>query len=96
MNINPIIILISQLIGLYNFALITYIVLQWLIHFDIINKDNKIVNKVYFTLYKIVDPFLKKIRKYLPSFGGLDISPIIAFFLLGFIKNVMFTYFYLR
>lgn len=96
MNINPIIILISQLIGLYNFALITYIVLQWLMHFDIINKDNKTVNKVYFTLHKIVEPVLKKIRKYIPSLGGLDISPIIAFFLLGFVRNVMFTYFYVK
>jgi YggT family protein len=97
MNINPFIILISQIIGLYNLALIIYIVMQWLIHFDIINDNNSFVEKIYNTLQRIIEPFLEKIRKYIPTvFGGIDISPIIAFLLLGFTRNLLFTYFYVR
>jgi YggT family protein len=96
MNINPIIILISKLIGLYNFVLVSYIIMQWLMHFDMINKRNPTVNKIYFALHKMVEPVLSRVRKYIPNFGGIDISPIIVFLLMGFIRDVMFTYFYVR
>ena len=94
MNINPIIILISQIISLYNFALVVYCISSWLIGFGILNRDNKFVYKVMEVLGKIVEPLLSKIRQYLPTISGIDLSPIVLFLLLNFLRNVLFTYFY--
>ena len=96
MNINPIIILISQVISLYNFALVVYCISSWLIAFGILNRDNKFVYKVMEVLGKIVEPLLSKIRQYLPTISGIDLSPIVLFLLLNFLRNVLFTYFYVK
>lgn len=96
MNINPIITLIAQTINIYNFFLLVYIVMHWLFHFDIINRKNELVNKFFFTLHQFMEPLLSRIRRHLPRVGGVDISPIVAFLLLNFTKNVLFTYFYKR
>ena len=94
MNINPIIILISQIISLYNFALVVYCISSWLIGFGILNRDNKFVYKVMEVLGKIVEPLLSKIRQYLPTISGIDLSPIVLFLLLNFLRNVLFIYFF--
>ncbi len=96
MNLNPFIILISQIIYLYNFIIIVYCVIGWLINFGILNIHNKYVSKVSYACGKLADPLLDKIRKYLPDLGGIDISPVIAILGLIFIKNILFTYFYVR
>ena len=96
MNINPIIILISQVISLYNFALVVYCISSWLIGLGILNRDNKFVYKVMEVLGKIVEPLLSKIRQYLPTISGIDLSPIVLFLLLNFLRNVLFTYFYVK
>lgn len=94
MNINPLIILVSQIIYLYNLILIIYIIGEWLINFNVLSTNNIYVYKVMHSLSKIVEPLLNKIRKFLPDLGGLDISPIILILLLNFLKNILFTYFY--
>ncbi|HSQ97679.1 MAG TPA: YggT family protein [Rickettsiales bacterium] len=96
MNINPIIILISQVISLYNFVLIVYCVAGWLINFNILNRDNKFVYKVMYTFGKFIEPVLNKVRKFMPDLGSIDISPIVVFLLLNFLRNILFTYFYVK
>lgn len=96
--LNPIIDLIGQIISLINLILIIWLVLDILINLDIVNRHNALIQKVYFTLGKIVEPMLRPIRrltgKYLPNFGGIDISPVILLLLLGFIKNALYSWFY--
>ncbi|MDD2839564.1 MAG: YggT family protein [Rickettsiales bacterium] len=96
MNINPLIILIAQVISLYNFVLIVYCIAGWLINFNVLNKDNKFVSKIMFIFGKIVEPALNLVRKFLPDLGGIDISPVVVFLLLSFLRNVLFTYFYVK
>jgi len=40
-------------------------------------------------LYSITDPLIKPIRKYLPNFGGLDVSPLIAVIILQLLIRVL-------
>ncbi len=96
MNINPFIILASQIISLYNFLIIVYCIAGWLINFNILNRNNKYVSRLMLTFGKLVEPLLNKIRKFLPDLGGIDISPIIAILGLIFLRNVLFTYFYVK
>ena len=43
-------------------------------------------------LYRITDPVLRPIRNMLPSMGGIDISPVILFLIIVFIRYVIALY----
>lgn len=89
---NPIIYLINSLIELINLALIVYIVLSLLISFNILNRNQPLVAKVYYALGRLMEPLLEPIRRFLPDLNGIDISPIILIMLLNFVQYSLAYY----
>ena len=89
---NSLLGLIIQIINLYQFILIIYIIATWLINFNIINVSNRFIYTLMEALYRICEPSLKLVRNYIPNFGSIDISPIIVYLLLWFIKNLLIEY----
>ena len=89
---TSIIILISQLIEIFIWFLIAQAILSWLVAFNIVNTNNNIVSLVGNFLFKVTEPLLRPIRKFLPDFGGIDISPVILIILLIFFRNLLFEY----
>jgi len=94
MNINPFIDLFGAVISLYTWVLIIHILLSWLVAFNIINGHQPIVRKIQEVLFRLTEPVLKPIRRYMPNLGGIDISPIVLFLLLRFTMSALYTYFY--
>ena len=90
---QSLLILFDNLISFFIWILIINVVLSWLIGFSILNAQNKFVYMVYEFSYKITAPPLNIIRRYLPNFGSVDISPVLLIFLLYFIRNLIFEYF---
>lgn len=88
--IIPLIQTINVLIDIYIWALVIYIAISWLEHFQIINSYNKFVFSMQTFLFRITEPPLVPIRRLLPNFGGLDISPIILILVLNFIRGMLF------
>ena len=43
-------------------------------------------------LYKLSEPSLRLVRKYVPAFGNIDISPIIVYLLLWFVQSLLIEY----
>ena len=80
--------LANQILSLYSFLIIIYVLINILISFNIINGNNSFVNLIMDSLYRIIEPLLIKIRKILPDFGGLDLSPVL---LLIFIRTIQFA-----
>ena len=89
---QSILLLLIQLINLYQFILIIYIIATWLVNFNIINTYNKFVFSVMDDLHKLCVPSLNLVRMYLPTFGTIDISPIIVYLGLWFIKSLLIEY----
>lgn len=89
---NSILILLDNLIGLYQTILIIYIIATWLISFNIINTTNRLVYSIMDALYRLCEPSFRLVRRYLPNFGSLDISPVIILLLLYFIRNLLNEY----
>jgi YggT family protein len=81
-------------LDLYVWLLIASAILSWLIAFNVVNTRNQFVASVAEFLYKITEPVLRPIRNFLPSFGGLDISPIIVILIIMFIQRVIGYYIY--
>ncbi len=71
---------ISILYRIYSYMIIIYVLMSWLPAVK-----ESFVGEL---LGKLVEPYLKPFRKLIPPIGGmLDISPIIAYFALGFVAQ---------
>ena len=93
MYTHPLLWLIDEIIGLYKLVLIIYIIATWLINFNVINTSNQFVYSAMAFLYRLCEPSLRLVKKYIPNFGNIDISPIIVFILLTFFQKILFYYF---
>ena len=84
---EPILLLLYRVIDIYFYILIINIVLSWLIAFNIVNMQNKIVVSILYATNRLTDPLLNPVRRILPNLGGIDISPIILVLCLLFIQD---------
>ena len=85
--------LISTVIQLYIYVLIAAAVLSWLIAFNVVNTRNQAVAMIADALWRLTEPVLAPIRRILPNFGGLDLSPVVLILLLYFLRNLLFELF---
>ena len=81
-----------QILKLYSYVVIANVIVSWLIAFNILNTQNRFVYSILELSYKLTDPILNKIRRFLPNLGSLDISPIILLLLIWFIEICMKLY----
>ena len=89
---NSLLGLLIQIIDLYKLVLIVYIIVTWLIAFNIINTTNRFVYSIMEILYRLSEPSLRLVRRYVPTFGNIDISPIVVFLLLWFLQSLLIEY----
>ncbi len=80
---------ISYVLTLYMWVVIAMAILSWLIAFNVVNTRNQVVHMIAELLYRLTEPVLRPIRNLLPSFGGIDISPVIVFLIIIFIQSVI-------
>ena len=81
-----------QILKLYTYVVIANVIISWLVAFNILNTQNRFVYLVLDFTYRLTDPILNKIRRFLPNLGSLDISPIILLLLIWFIEMCMKLY----
>lgn len=88
-EMNAVIILIDQIVNLYIWTLLAYLIIGWLVAFRIINPWQPVVRLATDFLARIHEPILRPIRRLLPDLGGIDISPIIVFLGVQFLRNLV-------
>ena len=81
-----------QILKLYSYVVIANVVISWLVAFNVLNTQNRFVFSILEFTYRLTDPFLNKIRRYLPNLGAFDISPIVLLLLIWFIELCMKLY----
>jgi len=86
-------ILLDSVITIYLWIIIINAVLSWLVAFNILNTQNRFVFSILDATYKMTDPALNKIRRFIPTFGSIDISPVILILILMFLRNIIFEIF---
>ena len=84
--------LVLQILKLYSYVVIANVLVTWLIAFNILNTQNRFVYSILEFSYKLTNPILNKIRRFLPNLGSIDISPIILLLLIWFIEMCMNLY----
>jgi YggT family protein len=91
---NPFLDLGITIINLYSWVIIFRLIMSWLTHFNVVNTYHPFVQKFNYALYKLTEPVLAPIRRFMPDLGGIDISPIIVFIVLEFIMKMLLRYTY--
>ncbi|MDP4840693.1 MAG: YggT family protein [Alphaproteobacteria bacterium] len=85
----PLLDVLGFVIYLYVWVVIIHIIMSWLVSFNVINVSNQFVMIVNNVLYAATEPVLQRIRRFLPTFSGLDLSPLVLILTLMFIKSVV-------
>ena len=84
---NSLLLFLVRLLDFYTLIVFFYVVVSWLFHFNILNSQNVFLWKVFESFKKLTDPPLNYIRRYLPNFGGIDISPVLLILLIYLFKD---------
>jgi uncharacterized protein YggT (Ycf19 family) len=80
---------LSTLIYVYTLLIVLYIVIQLLFSVGIRPPYSRTLDAVLGFLRDVCEPFLRIFRRVLPSFGGLDFSPILAIFTLQIVNSIL-------
>lgn len=85
----PLLTIIVSILNIYSWVIIFYVVISWLVNFNMLNTNHQFVLAALEFLYRLTEPALKRIRRFLPSLNGVDISPILLLMLLWFIQAIV-------
>ena len=91
---HSLLILIDTVLDLYTWVLVVWVVLSWLISFNVVNTHNRFVYMLSDILYRLTEPALRPLRRVLPNLGGLDISPLVLVLVIFFLRNLLREYFW--
>jgi len=86
--------IVMVVLNLYTWIIIAGAVLSWLIAFGVVNIRNDFVRSIWNLFLALTEPFLRPIRNFLPSTGGIDISPIILLLAVMLIERIIIYYIY--
>ena len=64
--------LVLQILKLYSYVVLANVVISWLVAFNILNTQNRLVYSILEVTYRLTNPVLNKIRGFLPNLGSID------------------------
>jgi YggT family protein len=80
---------INELLNIYLILLFISAILSWLVVFNVVNTRHPVVSIIGDILYRITEPVLKPIRRYVPNVGGLDVSFLVLIVIIWFLQQVI-------
>jgi YggT family protein len=87
--VDPLFWLIDTILRLYIWVIIIGAILSWLVAFDVVNSRNRFVYMIGDFTHRLTEPAIRPIRRFVPDFGGIDISPLLLILLLIFIRMLL-------
>jgi YggT family protein len=86
---NLIIDILRMLLDVVWWIIIVQAILSWLIAFNVLNTGNDFVRQIWVALDRMTQPLYRPIRRILPDFGGLDLSPLVVLVALSILDRVL-------
>ena len=81
--------ILQVLLNLVWWIIIIQAVLSWLIAFNVINTSNDMVRSIWTALQRMTEPLYRPIRRILPDFGALDLSPLVVLLIIYILQSVV-------
>lgn len=83
--VSQVMTLVNVFVSVYSLIIFVYVLSSW-----IPLPYNRNLNRVRRFLFDACDPYLRLFRRLLPSFGGIDLSPIVAVLALWLIDRAVY------
>jgi YggT family protein len=80
--LNPIAFILYQVLELYKWIVLAAVIASWLAAFNVVNPHNNTVRAVLRVLFALTEPAFRQVRRVIPPMGGLDLSPLVVFFII--------------
>jgi YggT family protein len=80
---------LSDLIYVYTLLIFAYIVVNWIYAFGWRPPYSRTLDAVTGFLRDVSEPYLRIFRRFMPSLGGLDLSPILAIIVLQLVNGIV-------
>ncbi|MBV8687464.1 MAG: YggT family protein [Alphaproteobacteria bacterium] len=81
--------LLGIVLWIFSWVIIIQVILGWLVAFNVVNSHSPFVRGLIGGLEKLTDPFYRPIRKILPDFGGLDLSPMVLLLVIWLLQRLI-------
>lgn len=69
--------------------IIVQAILSWLIAFNVINTSNDLVRSIWYALQRMTEPLYRPVRRILPDFGALDLSPMVVLIVIIILDRIL-------
>lgn len=90
---DALILTIYYALDIYKWFVIAMVIFSWLFAFNVINTRNQFVAMIGDVLYRVTEPALRPIRRFMPNLGGVDLSPIVLFLIIFFLQQLLISNF---
>lgn len=87
--VEPFIYVLAVLVDIYFKVVVVEIVLHWLIHFKVLEAENKYAKKTMEVLEQLTKPVYHKISARIPKLAGVDVSPFVLLLILLLISRIL-------
>jgi len=81
--------ILDLLLWVLTWIIVIQAILSWLVAFNVINTHNDFVRSLLYALDRITEPLYRPIRRILPDFGMLDLSPMVVLLLLYIVRAIV-------
>lgn len=88
--LGPLFLVLLIAIKCYVWIVILSAVLSWLVHFNVVNSRNQFVYALLSISWRLTEPLLRPIRRFLPAMSGIDLSPMVLILILLFLQNLIY------
>jgi YggT family protein len=85
----PLIDVVLMALNLYWYIILASVIMSWLVTFGVINTYNSTVRTILDVIYRLTEPALRPLRRILPDFGTVDLSPIALWLIIYFLMGVL-------
>jgi YggT family protein len=81
--------LVDTIISIYIWIIIIQVMLSWLVAFKVVNTGNRVIYVIGDALFRLTEPVMRPVRKFIPAIGGFDLSPVVVILVLVFVRNLI-------
>ena len=81
--------IINLLLTVLMWIIIVQAILSWLVAFNVINTYNDFVRQLLYALDRMTEPLYRPIRKIMPDFGALDLSPMVVLLIIYILQTII-------
>jgi YggT family protein len=87
--VNELWTIVDFILMIAQWVIVIQAIMSWLIAFNVINTHNDAVRGIWQALDRITEPLYRPIRRVMPDFGALDLSPMVVLLIIILLRRLV-------